>query len=594
MLPPWKSAQTSARPGVTMPHPDLDDLRELFLDPRSDALDVGLRLHALTREDLRAMGHGSLRELLKGLLPEGRRPEYSTVMRWVRAASVLRGPDDPRREWGVSRLAEVARCSAPESRRKLLQARSRTIGSTPVRELRKAVVVHGAESRDSPDADEPHSVLERAIGIALRHERPGSAVEVEVRRSRGRGRGKREAFAVVATGGATDADMAAALGAASRVTSAIATARAAWRRGPSPEPVRVPRPMPLDEIVELPPGQLEARWVSPDVVQVTKAGTPILHLRVERAEQTNHRVIWPQGNVKLEGVFGVVDSISHGCLRVATGWPGTHEPCFTIDGDRKTTGCYANHTKWAGLPESRKHGFDVTRNGLTNRLMKVRLPLDGSPSLARWKGRIWRVDAESTDGALSISLGIFQVFAEANPTHRLMTICSHQFRPPDEMLAWLSALRNAWTGHTVAAGGLSPDELDVRFDSIRRFLDWGVPCAIWIVTHPDWDDRGVLDRALEFVPPEAIIEAPYRFRTLDQALPVLHVNPLGACSDHRLTRYGVPCHVRLDVEHDGHEVVPVLVDPHGGIVTHAAHSKCSGGCRLLCGVNVIDRRDPAR
>jgi len=577
-----------------MPPPSLDSLRSLLLDPRSDPLDAGLALHALTPDDLRELGFASLRELLKGLLVPGQRPEYSTVMRWVRAASVLSGPDDPRRQWGVSRLVEVARCTTPESRRRLMQARGRNIGNTPVRELRDAVVVHGAERRDSPDADEPHSVLERAIGIALRHERPECGVQVEVRRSRPR-RG-RESLSVSATGGATDGDMAAALGAASRVTAAIAEAKAAWRRGPGPEHLRVPRPMPLDDIAELPAGQLEARWQGPDVVQISKAGIPVLHLPVQRTEQTDSRIVLPEGNVKLDGVFGVVDSIRHGCLRVATGWAGTDLPCFTIGGDVRTTGCYANHTKWAGRSTNRSAGFDVTRNGLTNRLMTIRLPLDGSPSLARWKGRMWRVDAESTDGALSISLGIYQVWCEANPTHRLMTICSHQFRPPDEMLAWLSALRNAWTGHTVAAEGLSPEELEVRFASIRRYLAWGVPCAIWIVTHPSWDNLRVLDRALELVPPEAIVEAPYRFRTHDQALPVLHTNPLGACSDHRVTKWEprIPVHVRLEGDHDRHEVLATLVDPQGHVVTRTCHSKCAGGCRLLCGVNVLDRRDRAR
>jgi hypothetical protein len=207
---------------------------------------------------------------------------------------------------------------------------------------------------------------------------------------------------------------------------------------------------------------------------------------------------------------------------------------------------------------------------------------------------MWRVDAESTDGALSVSLGVFQAWAEANPDHRLMTICSHQFSPSDEMLAWLSALRNAWTGHTVAAAGLSPEEVDMRFASIRRFLDWGVACAVWIVTHPTWDNQSVLDRVLELVPPEAIIEAPYRFRTLDQALPVLHVNRLGACSDYRLTRYGVACHVRRDVDPQTGEIVPTLVDASDSEVTHAAHSKCGGGCELLCGLNALDRRNAAR
>lgn len=74
-------------------------------------------------------------------------------------------------------------------------------------------------------------------------------------------------------------------------------------------------------------------------------------------------------------------------------------------------------------------------------------------------------------------------------------------------------------------GGLSPAELDVRFATVSGHLDWCMACAVWPVTHPSLDNRSVPGRALELVLPQGIVEAPYRFRTLDQAMPVLHVNP---------------------------------------------------------------------
>lgn len=66
-------------------------------------------MHSLTPADLRALGHGSLRDLLNDLLVPGQRPEYSTVARWARAAGVLSGPDDPKREWDVSRPPVLVR-----------------------------------------------------------------------------------------------------------------------------------------------------------------------------------------------------------------------------------------------------------------------------------------------------------------------------------------------------------------------------------------------------------------------------------------------------------------------------------------------------
>lgn len=63
------------------------------------------------------------------------------------------------------------------------------------------------------------------------------------------------------------------------------------------------------------------------------------------------------------------------------------------------------------------------------------------------------------------------------------------------MLCWLSALSNVWIGHTTSPW-FSERELDTRFDAVRRFMGFGIPCVIWITTHPQWDNARVLERAL--------------------------------------------------------------------------------------------------
>ena len=64
-----------------MPTPTLPQLRSLLLDPKADPLTVGLALAALTPDDLRRLGGGSLTGLLGALLTKGEKPDYSTVMR---------------------------------------------------------------------------------------------------------------------------------------------------------------------------------------------------------------------------------------------------------------------------------------------------------------------------------------------------------------------------------------------------------------------------------------------------------------------------------------------------------------------------------
>jgi hypothetical protein len=342
----------------------------------------------------------------------------------------------------------------------------------------------------------------------------------------------------------------------------------------------------LEEVDRIPAGQLEAEWEGTDVVRVSKGDQPVLWLSVERPQRHATRMIQSpaHSNVKLKGVFGLIDSISQGCLRRATGWERSSEACFAFDGEDEG-GCYVEHGKWAnrhGIVES----YDITANGLTNCILGVRIPASGSADLSRRSGYLFRTDAESTDGAMSISLGLVQMWAESNPQKRFMTICSHVFRPSDGMMAWLSALRNLWVGHTVSAW-LSDEELEARFASIERFLRWGIPSVIWVATHRDWQNDRVVRRALDLVPPRSIIEAPCRHRVDDQELPVLKCNPLGACSDHRVTVDHEGIEEHYHVVRDGDAVK--LVNEIGREPSLPAHSKCRG-CKLLCGLHVLQER----
>jgi hypothetical protein len=121
---------------------------------------------------------------------------------------------------GVSRLSEVGTLSPPE--REELLGRCDP-GGLSIRGLRSAIA--RLRGRHDPEVDEPHRVLERAIGIMVGREagdhRPP---EVRVRRDRGRGRG----VVLTLRSAAADDHAAADLATASRVVGAVATARAAW------------------------------------------------------------------------------------------------------------------------------------------------------------------------------------------------------------------------------------------------------------------------------------------------------------------------------------------------------------------------------
>jgi len=364
----------------------------------------------------------------------------------------------------------------------------------------------------------------------------------------------------------------------------IELARSAWTPSGDDDEADVPPTLSLDDIDSLPAGQLEVRWLGSHV-QVLKAGTVVAHVPVRRAKRSDKSFINGSGNSKTRGWMGMLNSCSHGCLRRAVGFPGTDLSCYT--GPDGNGGCYC----WSFACNQRAEfqGSDVTANGLVNDILRITLPADGDASLGDLipKGRkdgvmTWRVDCESSTGDLSIALGLLQVWCETNPDQSFATICSDHFRPSDAMLAWLAALDNVVVGHSVSAW-FSPEELESRFAAIERFLEWGIPTVIWVVTDPDWDNGPVAERATALVGKDHIIEEPHRRGQSKQCPPVLHVNPAGPCSANRhdgkernlefvSSADGGPDDymVRLD---DG-----TIEQPSGGV-----HSRCKG-CTIRCGL----------
>lgn len=347
--------------------------------------------------------------------------------------------------------------------------------------------------------------------------------------------------------------------------------------------------LPLERAAKVPAGHLEANWDGDGAVTISRGGLSLVQVPVQHVPLNSF--VHPKGNRKLKGNAGGVGCSAESCYRVLTGFRGTHRPCFSDANG--LNGCFANCTEFARQHQNKQRGYNVAFNGAINNCAKIRLPRGEDFVLPPpylhdplTQPKLYRVDGESTDGSLSISLGLFQRFAEANPDYIFQTFCSNYFRPSDEKLNWLASLPNCWTIHTLSGwflhderGELLTDEFESRLSAIIRFIAFGVPVAISICTRPDWNNDEVLRRALELVPPDRIIEAPYRSDNHSQEQPLLNVNPLGACGDFRVD--GRKRQVQL-ADGEGEQTPFVLtadgdrVPPHG-----AVHARCYE-CRLQC------------
>jgi hypothetical protein len=382
-------------------------------------------------------------------------------------------------------------------------------------------------------------------------------------------------------------DLTRAIAAAVPQLAEITVAKRAWYGvgSPTERPANLPDPMPLDQISSLPVVPLTAEWLTPDLVVIKRAGVPVAYVPVERLALTE--TFHKDGNRKTRGEFPVTKSITQGCFRILTGFERCDQPCYS-DGSPES-GCFANHNKYAGFRRT-QGPYNVIFNGVLNDDVRIRLPKNGG-DLGRLLGprqdgqpHTVRIDAESADGSLSLALGVAQSWAEANPNVYFTTIASMYFSPSDEVLRWAAALPNLWVGGTVS-GWFSAAENAARFAAIDRFIEFGIPMVVWVATHPEWDNDGIIKRAKQLVGEDRIIQAPYG-DTHTKRLPLLGVNAAGACGDMRydgndrraIVVAGGPGDVpeyKVETE-DG-----TLGKPYGTV-----HARCRG-CSLKCGFSAV-------
>lgn len=356
-------------------------------------------------------------------------------------------------------------------------------------------------------SDEPYAVLRAAVHVALQHQGLSHRLSCgDLLHLDDRGH-----LMVSLPDGAADPGMLAAVSSVTDVISRITAVQAVWAANET-TPKCPPRKLSMDEIAALPAGQLEVRWLSPQMVEVRKAGRPIVWLPVERVTKSG-TFVKIEGNTKSESVFSTWQSVSSGCFRWAVGREKCDRSCY--EDDNGGGGCFANEARYAQWQQYQAQDFNVIWNGLRNDLVPVRLPADGTAVLpdadlsVAERAPFWRIDGESTCGSLSLALGTPQMLATANPDRWFTTMCAHYFRIPDAMLYWAAALPNLWCGSTVSAW-FSATELGIRFAAIERMIDFGVRVVVWVCTSADWDDEPVLERALKLVSPSQIIEVPHR------------------------------------------------------------------------------------
>lgn len=319
---------------------------------------------------------------------------------------------------------------------------------------------------------------------------------------------------------------------------------------------------------------LKAEWNSHGNVLITGGNREIV---VPVKTVPVGQIVKPDGNTKTEGVVGIINDLANGCFRSLTGFGKSDVPCYA-DAAMGEAGCYANLTIYANLHRSR--GYDVVSNGIDNDFMSVKIPKGGF-SLEKWRGtrRLWREASETSDSSLAISLGLTRQWAEANPWAKIIGISSNYFEPAGSELEALARLSNApIIGHTISSW-FSDDDLENRIRAIRRYKNAGVPTAIWIATHPEWDNARMAEIALDIVDPEDVIEVPYHDAKGHQ-VHSLGINPKGMCSSVWTDERGNKINLDTMTVIENGEVKP----HHGRVFV-----KCRG-CRLLCGVTYSMRK----
>ena len=329
--------------------------------------------------------------------------------------------------------------------------------------------------------------------------------------------------------------------------------------------------------------QLKAVWSADgNHALISREGQVVASLPAVESRHT-HAWVKPDGNGKTShGNIGVVSSLRNGCFRKLTGCGRCDERCYYEPG-KLQSGCYADCTTFAMIRWNT--GFSVIHNGAepgTEKYFSLTLPKGGDYSLARYPTKIYRVDSESSTSCLSLSLGLTQRWAEANPNITFTGISSDYFRVPAAMLRRAARAGNIVIGHTLSPW-FALDDLKNRLAEARRYQKFGVPTVLWVVNRPDWEDSNpagvaLIDNAEEEFRPEQIVRLGYHDRQQHQTVRSTE-NPLGVC-----------CGTGVDV--DGcYADMATRIRTDGLLASDKLKGVCRG-CRILCGARWL--RDSKR
>lgn len=321
--------------------------------------------------------------------------------------------------------------------------------------------------------------------------------------------------------------------------------------------------------------QLTAGWQG-DSVHIMRDGVRIADVP---ARSVGKSADWfkPHGNVKTDGMVGILSCLSGGCFRAATGFGRCNEACYCRQDGRG--GCYANltlHAEFRKHPKYFETPYNVIYNGYmpgTESWFRVKVPR--SWDLSNYPRKVWRIDSETSTSCLSLALGLTQRFAEANPGKVMTGIASDYFFVPDDMLDWAARCGNIVIGHTLSAW-FAPDDLHNRIEQALRFQRHGLATTLWVATNPEWNEtrpesRRIVEGAIRMFDPRQIIEVAYH----DHATHMLaggDLNPWGPCCKNMYSQDGR----RIDTSDMTVDGEPVKGRPIG---------KCKGGCALMCGAS---------
>lgn len=586
----------------------LAELKAYILEPDGRELEVASALLEMQERGTFPGGRSSIRDLV--IHEFGLECRYKTVARWVAIAAMLAGPDDPRVQLGLSRLAELLPLKTSEQRRTYWeQLPDGQPIEMSVRELRNSVerFLNGTSEPRCDVPPEARLGIDKTV-VELALERAGlkdHPLDVDDDVSSGVQR-----YVLTSRLGSSDAARAVAV--AAKTLAAMKRSRSQWaacgpvcgpeeRRWLPERPDHLHQGLCENELADLLPGQLRVEWDERQSVSVYGRKEGDGRVRVARIPlaRSKHRsrVVRPPLGREPSRKFGSIECLYGGCMRAATRLPQSEMSCF--DDGSGDHGCYCNGP--CGMPcLPTDAGSDIIRNGLTNDLLRIQIPTDGKRRLSAHKfplhdglPLLWRMDAEAADGSMSIALGLFQAVAEANPDMGFTTVCSHNFLVEEEMLCWLASLGNVWVAHSVS-GWLSKEEADLRFDSIRRFTDAGVRSVIFLVTSRRWPSSETRKRALRLfegphgaagkAAPDFVIERPYfdavgagRASDAPEGMALAHCNRLPQselCRDDAAAQTGDA------------EAAPDR--------RRNTRPRPCGDCPILCGYSTIAKRNPLK